>query len=177
MNVLDQQKRSLDLGCRARSRRALADGRKEFVQVMERAVADLLGVMEKITQMRAGGKIQPEELPDEMGMHDKILGRADGRVVAAAQQTHQAMFKLVARNRGRIAFLNYSKPRGKDIAHQREGQARPLGGGTATEKADDLRQQFHPFLKFDQQARFADTGVTDYRDNVQLTIFQDALKG
>ena len=72
-----------------------ADGGEELHQIVQRPVVDLLGVVENAAQVRAGGEIQPDEMPDEM--------RLFHRVRVGVHELDDAALQFLARQGRRVA--------------------------------------------------------------------------
>src|SRR5437763_11985343 len=116
-------------------------------------MADLLSILQQVLQMRAGGEIQPKQLPHEVRAQRTFLAGAAGSIRVGAQQARKAVFKLLPGDRGWIAFLN-RKPGSKHIADQGKRKADRFSRGAPAEKTHFLRKSLDPFFKFSDEARF-----------------------
>src|SRR4029077_3966219 len=64
----------------------------------------------------------------------------------------------------------------ENIAHQRERQARHLGGRSTAKEADVLGKEFEPLLEFTDQTGLAESSLTDNRNYLRFPRRHDALE-
>src|SRR3712207_4983427 len=100
-------------------------------------------------------------------MSDEV--RAHRRVLVVAEGFEHARLELRARDARLVAVLN-PEAKAEHVAHEREGQAaRPLA--RAAVKGDDvLGQKLDLAAELVEQARLADSRVSDEREHLKLSV-------
>src|SRR5258705_542789 len=135
-------------------------------EALKGAVANLAGVIEDLAQPGTRGKIQPEQLTDEMSVE---------KIIFSCEQFDNSLLQLLTRYGRRIAVLNFEAV-GEHIAHERKRQPCSLAIGSAIKNADAIRTKLKPLLELAQQARLADARLTGDGDDLRILFVDDGLQ-
>ena len=138
---------------------------------MEATVAYLPPVLLDAFDVLAAAEVEPDQVPEQMGMSDCLIVALAGR-----EQRRDALFELLFRQRHAVAIGDLQAP-GQHVAQQPTGLVARLRVGTALEQAEGLGARIGPVLELAHQAALADAGFGHHRDGHQPALREHAQEG
>src|SRR6266545_3640275 len=136
--------------------------------VMEGKIMDLPGISKNASQVRTGGKIQPDQMADEMGV------KSSGFLISYV--TENPTLQFLTRNGGAIIILN-SKTGRKNVTKKRIRDLCYFLRGPALKKVHGLILYIQPPCELIEQARFARPCFGYNIDQMQLFLLYHLPKG
>ena len=128
---------------------------------MKGAVADLLGVLQDVANVRAGREVQADQLPQKVGIGLRLL-----LAQIVDEQRHQAVFDLLAGCVHAVAVVDLPVP-GDEVTQQAVGLVQALWGGAGPEDERSLGACLGPAVELVQQPALAHAGLGHDGDALQ----------
>src|SRR6478609_3495940 len=131
---------------------------------MERAVADLLGVVEDAPDVATVVPLDANQVAEQMSMSFRQVG-----TVIVQEQRDDELLYLPTRRLDAVVVSDLESPR-DDIAQESEGLALRLRCGVAAEEEEALRARVTPGRELVEQAALADAGIGNHGDGGEIAI-------
>ena len=138
-----------------------ADAAEQLRRGVERAIADLPGVVEDALQVAAVTPLDADQVAEQMGVAFGDLG-----TVVVDEQRRDALLHLPARRLEAVVVADLEAP-GQDVAQQPERLALGLRRGAAAKEEEAFRTRVAPGRELVEQTALADAGIGHHADRRQ----------
>src|SRR3989442_13753455 len=142
---------------------------------MEGAVSNLFRIVQYCPKMRAGGKIETQQMTNEVRRLQGFFSTGRRETPLRQQQSTQPLLQFLAGHGGTITVLDV-KAESKHVPNQGIRQPAHAFSGPAIKNEPLVPLRLQPGVKLVKQARLADAGIADDGHDLELAVFQHAAQ-